>query len=128
MRNFDHGAFIFGTSTFLLVMIYVIINVRRLYLSDDQLKTAIIKYYENKGLVVNEISKLNLPERMKYGVPILSIFRLYSYFYGMMIGTIDYTRKVDIIDKDKVEHITFLELIVKKREIISFKEFASYEI
>jgi hypothetical protein len=124
----EPGYLIFGFISTSIILIYVIIKIRSLYIGEDKINKEIIEYYENKELTVINISKLNLIERMKYGVPIISIFRIYSYYFGLLSGKIDYVRKIELIDKKENEYTKYVELFVQGKEIISFREFASCEI
>jgi hypothetical protein len=124
----ESGFLIFGVVFTVIITIFFFTRIRQLYLSDDKIEDAIINYYEKKGLIVNDVSELNFTEKIKYGVPIISVFRLYSYYFGFLSGKIDYVRKVDIADKKDNEHTKYIELTVQGKNIISFKEFASYDI
>jgi hypothetical protein len=122
------GFEILGFAFAILIMIFIIYKLRNLYLSEDKIEEEIAKHYEEKGLVVDYVSKLNMTERMKYGVPIMPIFQAYSYYFGILSGKIEYIRKVSVIDKKENEHIKYVELTVQGKDIISFNEFASYEL
>lgn len=121
----EPGFIIFGLVSTTIILIYIITKTRHLYLSKDKIEDSIVKYYEKKGLFVNDISDLNFTERLKYGVPIISIFRLYSYFFGFLTGKIDYVRKVETFDKKDNEYTKYIELTVQGKDTISLKEFAS---
>lgn len=124
----EPGYIIFGVVFTTIIVIFIFTKIRHLYLSDDKIENAIIKYYEKKGLIVNDVSELNFTERIKYRVPIISIFRLYSYYFGFLSGKINYVRKVDTVDKKDNEHTKYIELTVQGKDVISVKEFASYDI
>jgi len=107
---------------------YFIYRVSRLYIGEDKIYNYILEYYQQKGITVNDISELELTERLKYGVPIISIFRIYNYMFGIFTGKIDYTRKVNVSDKKNKEYIKYIELIYHGKKRIEIKEFESYEI
>jgi hypothetical protein len=117
----ESGFLIFGVVFTVIITIFFFTRIRQLYLSDDKIEDAIINYYEKKGLVVNDVSELNFTEKIKYGVPIISIFSLYSYYFGFLSGKIDYVRKVDTIDKKDNEHTKYIELTVQGKILFPSK-------
>jgi hypothetical protein len=119
---------IFGLIIAGILIFYLIFRIYSLYIAEDKLVNAIKEYYESKGFTVKEISKLNFTDRIRYGAPLFSIFRIYSYQSVLMSGTIDYLRKVDVTSKKNSEYTKYIELSIKGKEIISLKEFASFDI
>lgn len=124
----EPGFIIFGFLFTAIIGIFIFTKIRHLFLSEDIIDEVIVNHYDKKGLIVNNVSELNFTEKIKYGVSIISVFRLYSYYFGFLSGKIDYVRKVDIVDKKDNEHTKYIELTVQGKDIISFKEFASYDI
>lgn len=121
----DPEFIIVGVVSTSFILIYIFTKTRNLYLSKDKIEDSIIKYYDKNGFIVNNVADLNITERLKYGVPIISIFRLYSYFFGFFSGKIDYVRKVEIVDGKNIKRTKYIELTVHGKDTISFKEFAS---
>lgn len=119
---------IFGFAFTTIILIFIFIRIRHLYLSNDRINDAIVNYYEEKGLYVNDVLELSITEKIKYGVSIIPIFRLYSYYFGFFINKIEYVRKVDVTDEKGIDYTKYIEISVQGQDIISFKEFASYDI
>jgi len=119
---------VFGFIITTIFIIHLIIKIHYLHIGENNIRNGIIEHYADKGLIVNNISNLNLMERIKYRALIFSVFRIYRYFFGIISGKIDYIRKVDVLDKTDKGYTKYIELIVQWKDIISFKEFASYEI
>lgn len=120
-ENLDIIGFVIGGA----VVLYIFIKTSKFYLGNKYISKFIVDYYTDLGMQTLSISRLNVTERIKYGVPI-SIFWLYNYYFGFLSGKIDYVRKVEVSNNDK-EYINYVELQVKNNEIISFKEFESFE-
>jgi hypothetical protein len=110
-----------------IIFIWIIWRIYRLYISDGKLEIAINEYYSKSGLTVINISKLNMTEKIKYGVPI-SVFRVYSYYFGLFSGKIEYVRKIELIDKHENEYTKYVEFLIRNKAIVNFKEFDSYNI
>jgi hypothetical protein len=119
----EQGTTIFGLIFGSVILIYIFIKTRHLYQNDDKIRESIIQYYENKGLIVIDVYNLNIKERIKYGVPLIPIFGLYSYYFGFMSGKIDYVRKVDVIDNNDNDYTKYIELQIQGHDRISLKEF-----
>ncbi len=111
-----------------LVFFYILYRLYQLYLNDDKIKNLIMEHYKDEEIRVDEIEKLKYNERLRYGLPLISIFRIYSYFFGILTGKIDYNRRVEITDKNDVTSTRYVELIIRKKDIISFREFDSYNL
>lgn len=111
----------------LVVMSFLAFRVFQLIISSDKLNKFIINHYQEQGYSISIISNLEFKERIKYSVPI-SIFRCYSYFFGVLTGKISYVRKVEIENISKSINIKYVDLQIRKKKIISIKEFDSYEL
>ncbi len=120
-ENLDIIGFVIGGA----VVLYIFIKTSKFYLGNKYISKFIVDYYTDLGMQTLSISRLNVTERIKYGVPI-SIFWLYNYYFGFLSGKIIMLRKVEVSNNDK-EYINYVELQVKNNEIISFKEFESFE-
>jgi hypothetical protein len=77
---------------------------------------------------VADIYKLNLTEKIKYGVPINIILRLNGYMFSFFSLKINTVRKVELKDLNDNEQTKYIELVIKKRKLISVNEFDSYDI
>ena len=124
----ETGITILGFAVTSIIFVLIIIQLRHLFLSDNTINDEIAKHYEKNGLLVDYVAKLNITEKMKYGVPIIPIFRFYSYYFGFFTGKIDYIRKVCVTDQMNNEQTKYVELTVQGKEIISFNEFAAYDL
>lgn len=122
-KPFEIISFIFS----LVIMLYLAYRTFQLFISNDKLTEFITKHYSDKGLEVSSISRLGTTEKIKYGVPI-SIFWIYSYYFGFLTGKISYVRKVEIEKDNDSLLLKYVEIQISKKEIIYFKEFDSYEI
>ncbi len=111
----------------LVVMSFLTFRVYQLIISSDKLNQFIVNHYQEQGYSILIISNLDFKERLKYSVPI-SIFRCYSYFFGVLTGKISHIRKVEIENISESINIKFVELQVRRKKIISIKEFDSYEL
>ena len=85
-------------------------------------------HYSSQNLTIESISKLNTTEKLKYGEPPVGLFRVYNYYFGILTGKIEYTRKVEVIDDDNNELTKYVELEIRNKKLAGFKEFDSYDI
>lgn len=108
------------------MIVYLSYKIYKLYLNETNIKNYIDSHYTSKGLQVDKISKLNFTEKIKYGVPIIPMLRMLSYYFGISSNQIDYVRKVELSDNKNDEYTKYVELIIKNKVIISIREFASY--
>jgi|AntAceMinimDraft_17_1070374.scaffolds.fasta_scaffold239279_1 hypothetical protein len=113
-------------SGFLLT--FLIIKIYYSYITDRQINYLINEYYENLKVNVVDISKLNLTEKIKYGVSINFLLRLYGYLFSFFSLKIKLVRKVELKDLNDNEQTKYIELVIKKRKLILYKEFDSYDI
>lgn len=111
-----------------LLLTFLIIKIYYNYISETQIDFIIIEHFKNLKLNVVDIYKLNLTEKIKYGVPINSLFRFYGYFFAFFSFKIKPVRKVELIDNNENEQTKYIELVIKKRKLISCNEFDSYDI
>ncbi|GAB7086798.1 hypothetical protein [Marinifilum fragile] len=122
-KNIDLYSLLFAVA----VLSYLLYRTYQLVLSAQSIKVFLRDYYQREGYSNIEISELNTTERLKYGVPVISIFRFYSYYFGVFSSQIEYVRKVELVDKAENDYIIYVELIVKKKSVIQIKEFDSYK-
>ena len=111
-----------------LLLIFIIIKIYFSYITKTQIDYLITEYYENLKINAVDISKLNLTEKIKYGVPINALIRFYGYFLTLFSLKIKSIRKVEIKDGNDNEQTKYIELVIKKRKLILCKEFDSYNI
>jgi len=111
-----------------LLLTFLIIKIYYCYVNDSTINNLISKYYENMEMNVVNIYKLDLTEKIKYGVPINALIRFYGYFFTFFSLKIKPVRKVELKDKNENEQTKYIELVIKKRKLILCKEFDSYDI
>ena len=111
-----------------LLLIFIIIKIYYSYITKSQIDTLIIEHYRNLKIKVIDIYKLNLTEKIKYGVPINILIRFYGYFFTLFSLKTKPVRKVELIDENNNEQTKFIELVIKKRKLILCNEFDSYDI
>lgn len=87
----------------------------------------IISHYENINLVVSKIHKLDPAERFKYGVSVFSFLHFNNNMLPRKSPT-NYSRKVELFDKDGNEYTKYIEIRIRDNEVIDFNEFDSYDI
>ncbi len=111
-----------------LLLTFIIIKIYYSYITKTQIDYLITEYYKNLQMNVIDIYKLNLTEKIKYGVPINALIRFYGYFFTLFSLKIKPVRKVELKDKNDNEQTKYIELVIKKRKLILCKEFDSYNI
>ena len=111
-----------------LLLIFLIIKIYYSFITNRQIDHLIIEHYESLGFSVADINNLNLTEKIKYGVPINFLLRLYGYVFSFFSLKINPVRKVELMDLNNNEQTKYIELVIKKRKLISINEFDSYEI
>lgn len=109
-------------------MIFIFFRTYQLYVGNNKIKNAIVKHYQDQGFDVTKISGLNLTERIKYGVPLIPVFRMYNYYFGIFSGKIDYVQKATIIDRNGNESLKYVELKIRRKKVMAFNEFDSYDL
>lgn len=111
-----------------LLLIFLIIKIYYSFITDSQIDHLIIEYYKNQRIIVDDIYKLNLTEKIKYGVPLNLLLKLYGYIFSFFSLKINPVRKVELKDLNAIEQTKYIELEIKKRKLISINEFDSYNI
>ncbi len=122
--NFEIFSFIIS----ILVLTYLIYKIYKFHTNYQYVDTIISDHYENEEMYVEGISKLNLSEKIKYGVPVSSIFTLYWNSFGLINPESRFVRKVELIDEEKNTYTKYVELIIDNETLSSFNEFDSYDI
>lgn len=121
----------FEVISLLFFSVFIIFLAYRLYqlvVSGEELNEYITRHYSEQGLEVTSISRLGIPERIRYGVPPVLVLWFYSFYFGFWTGKISYVRKVEIEKSKDSLLLSYVELQISKKEVISFKEFDSYEL
>lgn len=111
-----------------LLLTFIIIKIYYSFITDSQIDNIVNDYYENLRINVADIYKLNLTEKIKYGVPINFLIRFYGYIFSFFSLKIKPVRKVELKDLNNNEQTKYIELVIKKRKLISINEFDSYDI
>jgi hypothetical protein len=111
-----------------LLLTFLIIKIYYGFITNPQIDHLIIEHYESLRISVAGINKLNLTEKLKYGVPINFFLRLYGYLFSFFSLKINPVRKVELTDLNNKEQTKYIELVIKKRKLISIHEFDSYDI
>ena len=113
-----------GIAFILLLLIFVFIKVNSVVVDNKQIRNLLTEFYANKEMKVRAIYKLNLSEKLKYGVIVNSILRIYSYFIPFY--RINYFRKLEIVDCTENESTKYVEVSISNESLISCVEFDSY--
>lgn len=111
-----------------LLLTFIIIKIYYSYITGSQIDYLIKEYYENLKMNVVDIYPLTFTEKIKYGVPINSLFRFYGYFFTLFSLKVKPVRKVELKDKNNNEQTKYIELVIKKKKLLLCKEFDSYNI
>ena len=121
---------IFGFIVSGFFLVYFLYSIYLLYKSKGELFEIITNYYQEKELVVTRVLKLNIRESLRYGSPIIPFLSFISYSndFFRRKSDIDYVRKVELEDSEGRELTKYVEIIVEKKEVVSFKEIDSYDI
>lgn len=121
---------IFGFIVSGFFLVYFLYSIYLLYKSKGELFEIITNYYQEKELVVTRVLKLNIRESLRYGAPIIPFLSFISYSndFFRRKSDIDYVRKVELEDSEGRELTKYVEIIVEKKEVVSFKEIDSYDI
>ena len=123
-ENFE----IIGMGLFPVFMLILAYRSNQLVVGSDKLNEYITRHYSEQGLEITSISRLGIPERIRYGVPPVLVLWFYSFYFGFWTGKISYVRKVEIEKNNDSLLLSYVELQISKKEVISFKEFDSYEL
>ena len=109
-----------------LLFLYRIFNG---YLTTVEINNKMTKYLKEKGKSQIEIYKLNLAEKLKYGVPTIWLL---GQFYRLepLLLKLEYVDsfKIEYKDSENKEWTKYVEVTFKNKEIISYSEFDSFEI
>jgi len=111
--------------SFLIGFILFIVKAYYSYISKSKLEEIINIYFEKRYGKNIEISELNITDKLKYRVPI-GMFKFNSRYFSKLSTT--YVRRVDINITDDNTNVIYVDIEVKKREIISVTEFDKYEL
>jgi len=111
-----------------LLLTFLIIKIYYSFITDKQIDYLITEHFENLKMHDVEIYKLNVTEKIKYGVPLNFLFRYYGHLLSFFSLKIKPVRKVELKDRNDIEQTKYIELVIKKRELILCKEFDSYDI
>lgn len=116
--------------TIILLLIfsaYLFIQVRGWWQNYQQLEDRLKEHYKEQGLEVLSISKLNMTERIKYGVPVSPFISLYQSSFGMFsVGNKTVCRSVETQSESGSEQIRYVEVSFTGKGI-SVNEFDVYE-
>jgi|GEM_PF-4510920 len=86
------------------------------------------EHYRNKGQQVLSISKLKISEKIKYGVPISPVIRLYVSPFSFLSGSKgSVCRSVETVGDSGKEYICYVEVSFTGRDATSINEFDCYE-
>ena len=119
---------IFSLIFLALAITFLIFKSVKYQKNDQNIIDFISKHYENEELSVEGISKLKIAEKIKYGVPLSSIFTPYYNSLGITDSKRSYARKVELTDKEENTYTKYVELVIDNSGLISFNEFDSYDI
>lgn len=97
-------------------------------ISPKQLNMFIAEALELDPLSITSIRELSFKEKLKYGVSAGPLMRVdYSGLaYLLKGGQNSYFRKVEILDEGENELVKFIEIEVKKGEVLKFDVFDAY--
>lgn len=128
---FEHGLDLFvrfiGVALFLIYAVFTISLLRK---NKRELFEIITNHYQEKELGVTHVLKLNIREKMRYGVPIIPFLSFVSYssvYFSRSNNDIDYVRKVELVDEEGNEFTKYVDILVENKKVVSFKEFDSYD-
>lgn len=109
---------------FIAFFVYQIINKLKSFKVMDEM---IIKHYAENDLEVTFMSRLNISEKIKYGVPINPFLSFYRTSLGSFSNAdSSLYRKVETIDKGNNEQIRYLQIDLSNSKI-TVNEFDVYE-
>lgn len=106
----------------------MIFNLNTIFSKSQQINGIIVDHYENEEMLVNTISKLNLSEKIKYGVPFNSYFSFFNNSFYFISQKIKFARVGELTDIKADEHTKYVELTFMSGALIDFNEFDSYDI
>ncbi len=111
-----------------LFLALLVIQIFYRYANKRQIETIIKNHYKSQSAEVQNIVKLTITERLKYGVPLNFIFSMYNFFFTIFtrLGK-NHFRKIEILNKEHKEEIVYVDLYIKKRKLIEIKEFEKYQ-
>lgn len=114
----------FWVLAILLFLAYQVFNKLATAKTMDEL---LLNYYKERGLSITHISKLRVPERIKYGVPISPFIRFYTSTFSMLtFSNESYFRNIETVDISGKEHIRYVEVDLTNSSL-HVKEFDVYE-
>ncbi len=109
-----------------VLLAVVLIHTYFKYISRKQLEQIIKDHYKSENLVVDDIYKLTIADKIKYGVP-LPLLSFYTSFPSLFtsFGKSHFS-KIATIDEKENEQLRFVELYISRRILVEFKEFDKY--
>ena len=109
------------------IMLHFAYRTYQLIIGNEKLIQVIRQHYSEKGQKIINVARLSLTEKLKYGAP-LTIFRFYNYYFGLLTEKIEYVRKIEVEGQNDSFTLKYIELQIRKKEVISIKEFDEYEL
>jgi len=111
-----------------LVAGFILYRIRSLYTDSNSLEKKLKSKYKAQGLEVKKIRKLSFKEKLTYGETLGGMFIPYQYSLGIMSGSIQYSRMVELIHEDGVQYAKYIAFIIQNKEITNVHELASHEM
>lgn len=109
--------------TFYFIKLYQSFNI-----NENIIESAVYEYYDNGEVADIEIHELNTTEKLKYNIPVLSIFYIYHINSYIISGEKEVYRKVYITYLNDEESTKYVTLTIKNNQVITCKEFDSFDI
>ena len=106
------------------LLLFFSYRIKRLFVSNQEIERLIYKYFEKNDNDIINIELFNSKEKIRYRIPLFSIFRIYNYSFGIISGKIEFYRKVEIISNNKTM-INYVEIINDNKNI-NFKILDKY--
>lgn len=114
---------------FLALAAYLSYSLKCRIISDCNLNCLIKEYYQKQSVKVQEIESLTMKEKLRYSIPSHFIFEYYHYFFTLFTQLQqNYYRKIYLDHQSEVFELVYLDLKLKKGNLLDVKVFDKFEL
>lgn len=96
----------------------------------NKVKEFIHDYYNEKDFIVENITNLNISEKVKYRTPIVLYHHFFNYSFPLIFLRLNtfFYRKVNLINDRNKKQTAYIELKVRVKDNIEIEELKVFEL